>query len=107
MKKIILITFLTICFANAQSIRTYNFVADTDDASIIGEVFNDFHGKYKKKSGGVILQQVRFLNDVTHRVLYYGDPENWGMKEKVPQEAWSNYITVSYTHLTLPTIYSV
>ena len=42
MKKIILITFLTICFAKAQSIRTFNFVADTDDASINGEVFNDF-----------------------------------------------------------------
>ena len=98
MKKIILITFLTICFAKAQSIRTFNFVADTDDASIIGEIFNDFHGKYKKKSGGVILQRVRFLNDVTHRVLYYGDPENWGMKEKVPQEAWSNYINRMRIH---------
>ena len=41
---------------------------------------------------------MRFLNDVTHRVLYYGDPENWGMKEKVPQEAWSNYINRMRIH---------
>ena len=82
MKKIILITFLTICFAKAQSIRTFNFVADTDDASIIGEVFNDFHGKYKKKSGGVIFQRVRFLNDVTHRILFTVTQKTGVMKEK-------------------------
>ena len=50
------------------------------------------HGKYKRKSGGVTLQRVRFLDGVTHRIMVYGNPKDWGTEEKRPQMAWQSYL---------------
>ena len=98
MKKFILITILTICFANAQSITTYNFKVNPGSEGQIGTLFSEYHGKYKRKSGGVILQRVRYLDDVTHRIIVYGDPKNWGYVDGRPETAWRAYVRGTRLH---------
>ena len=92
MKKFILLTILSMCFSNAQSIHTYNFKVNPGTESSVGSLFSEFHGKYKRKSGGVTLQRVRFLDGVTHRIMVYGNPKDWGTEEKRPQMAWQSYL---------------
>ena len=92
MKKFILLTILPVCFSNAQSIHTYNFKVNPGTESSVGSLFSEFHGKYKRKSGGVTLQRVRFLDGVTHRIMVYGNPKDWGTEEKRPQMAWQSYL---------------
>ena len=82
MKKFILLTIISVCFSNAQSIHTYNFKVNPGTESSVGSLFSEFHGKYKRKSGGVTLQRVRFLDGVTHRIMVYGNPKIGEPKKK-------------------------
>ena len=80
MKKFILLTIISMCFSNAQSIHTYNFKVNPGTESSVGSLFSEFHGKYKRKSG--TLQRVRFLDGVTHRIMVYGNPKIGVPKKK-------------------------
>ena len=55
------------------------------------ETFSDFSGNEKWKSGGVLLQSVNFKNEVTHRIVVYGDPENWGTERDRSDDEWELY----------------
>ena len=55
-------------------------------------MFEEYHSKGKRKSGNVILQRVQFQNNVTHRVLLTGDPNNWGSAIERPNSEWRAYL---------------
>ncbi len=59
-------------------------------------LFNDFW-----KQRGVRLQSVSFKNDVTHRIVFYGDPSNWGTVEERQPGQWQNFLGQLYD-LTSP-----
>ena len=93
MKKIIFLTLLCTTFLlSAQNIRVYNLNVDPQDAGSVAELFKEYHSKGKRKSGNVILQRVRFHNNVTHRVLLTGDPNNWGSAIERPESDWRAYL---------------
>jgi hypothetical protein len=48
-----------------------------------------------------MLQSVSFRNDITHRIVFYGDPSNWGPVEDKPDGAWDNFLGQLYS-LTYP-----
>ena len=48
-----------------------------------------------------------FVWTVTHGIVEYGQPRSVTQHNTVSPEAAIEWVTVSYTHLTLPTIYSV
>ena len=91
MKKFLLLFLLSAFFVNAQSIRVFNVKVNPGDQSSVAQLFEDYHGKGKRKSGSVHLQRVRFLNDVTHRILLTGDPSNWGNETERPASEWQAY----------------
>ena len=62
------------------------------DAESVANLFEEYHSKGKRKSGNVILQRVQFQNNVTHRVLLTGDPNNWGSAIERPNSEWSAYL---------------
>lgn len=69
----------------------YNLNIAPSDAGTVAELFKEYHSVGKRKSGNVILQRVQFQNDVTHRVLLTGDPNNWGSAIERPDSDWKAY----------------
>ena len=93
MKKFILLSLLTLAFTlNAQNIRVYNLNVAPQNAGSVADMFEEYHSKGKRKSGNVILQRVQFQNNVTHRVLLTGDPNNWGSAIERPNSEWRAYL---------------
>ena len=93
MKKLILLSFLCSFFLlNGQNIRVYNLNVAPKDAGSVAELFREYHSKGKRKSGNVILQRVQFQDNVTHRVLLTGDPNNWGSAIERPESDWRAYL---------------
>jgi hypothetical protein len=104
MKKLILLSLLCVPFLlSAQNIRVYNLNVDPQDAGSVAELFKEYHSKGKRKSGNVILQRVQFHNNVTHRVLLTGDPNNWGSAIKRPESDWRAYLRGT-RHFRKPTM---
>ena len=104
MKKIILLSLLCTTFLlSAQNIRVYNLNVDPQDAGSVAELFKEYHSKGKRKSGNVILQRVQFHNNVTHRVLLTGDPNNWGSAIERPESDWRAYLRGT-RHFRKPTM---
>lgn len=104
MNKLILLSFLFTTFLiNAQNIRVYNLNVDLQDAGSVAELFKEYHSKEKRKSGNVILQRVQFHNNVTHRILLTGDPNNWGSAIERPESDWRAYLRGT-RHFTKPTM---
>ena len=93
MKKIIFLsTFLLSFGLIAQgSVRMYNLNVKRGYESSVVETFSDFAGGQKWKSGGVMLQAVGFKDGVTHRIVVWGDPENWGTEKEKTDEEWALY----------------
>ena len=93
MKQFSIVAFLLFTFSlNAQSIRVFNLNVSPEDAGSVASLFEEYHGKGKRKSGSVTLQRVRFLNHVTHRILITGDPNNWGNATERPASEWNAYL---------------
>ena len=104
MKKILLLSLLCTTFLlSAQNIRVYNLNVDPQDAGSVAELFKEYHSKGKRKSGNVILQRVQFHNNVTHRVLLTGDPNNWGSAIERPESDWRAYLRGT-RHFRKPTM---
>lgn len=93
MKKILLLLVLFFALSlDAQNIRVYNFNVAPHNAGSVANLFEEYHSKGKRKSGNVILQRVQFQNNVTHRVLVTGDPNNWGSAIERPESDWRAYL---------------
>ena len=104
MNKIILLSLLCTTFLiSAQNIRVYNLNVDPQDAGSVAELFKEYHSKGKRRSGNVILQRVQFHNNVTHRVLLTGDPNNWGSAIERPESDWRAYLRGT-RHFRKPTM---
>jgi len=93
MKNFFLLSILTFALSlNAQNIRVYNLNVAPNNAGSVADLFDEYHSKGKRKSGNVILQRVQFQNNVTHRVLLTGDPNNWGSAIERPNSEWRAYL---------------
>ena len=104
MKKTLLLSLLCTTFLlSAQNIRVYNLNVDPQDTGSVAELFKEYHSKGKRKSGNVILQRVQFHNNVTHRVLLTGDPNNWGSAIERPESDWRAYLRGT-RHFRKPTM---
>ena len=88
---LLLILFFAVSLIG-QNIRVYNLNVAPHDAESVANLFEEYHSKGKRKSGNVILQRVQFQNNVTHRVLLTGDPNNWGSAIERPNSEWSAYL---------------
>ena len=93
MKNLILVFSLFLAFnLSAQySFRAYNLNVKRGQEEAVVKAFTEFSEGEKWKSGGVMLQSVGFKNDVTHRILVWGDPENWGTERERTDDEWDLY----------------
>ena len=103
MKKSILLLALLFSFSviAQRSLRIYNLNVKRGYESSVVETFSDFAGGEKWKSGGVMLQAVGFKNGVTHRIVVWGDPENFGTERERSDEEWALY-TERMSNYTYP-----
>jgi|TARA_B110000046_G_scaffold166655_1_gene183750 hypothetical protein len=101
MKKIYLLLIISLSFTMgvyAQNIvRVYDFDVKMGHASDVARNFADYHD-VERKSGGAILQSVSFVDGVTHRMIFAGDPENWGPKVKKSDAEWEAYLRKQQLH---------
>lgn len=101
MKKLFIsIIFITTFSVSAQtSARFYNMNVKSGHAESVLNIFNDFNEGAKWKPGsGVMLQRVMFKNDVTHRIITWGDPENWGSTTQKTSAEWRAYLEKMNNH---------
>ncbi len=96
-KVLIFIALLATSFSYAQSIRVYNFNFNDGVESEVGKIFKEFQDR-ERNSGYAILQRVSFLDGVTHRALFTGDPANWGFKEEVGDAEWDGFLSRMWMH---------
>ena len=96
-KVFIFIALLATSFSYAQSIRVYNFNFNDGVESEVGKIFKEFQDR-ERNSGYAILQRVSFLDGVTHRALFMGDPANWGFKEEVGDAEWDGFLSRMWMH---------
>ena len=94
MKKTIFLLTLLFSFSLVaqRSLRVFNLNVKRGYESSVVETFSDFSSGEKWKSGGVMLQAVRFKNGVTHRIVVWGDPENWGTERERTDEDCDLYL---------------
>ncbi|HAS19681.1 MAG TPA: hypothetical protein DCR42_06735 [Flavobacteriaceae bacterium] len=92
MKNSILITILFCSlFSVAQtSIRVINLDVKMGEAPDVARLFAEYHD-VERKSGAAVLQSVNYLKGATHRILFAGDPANWGEKVKKTDAEWEAY----------------
>ena len=103
MKNVLSIVFLLLfVFVNAQtSGRIYNMKVMPGHAPSVLNLFTDFaEGHEWNEGSGVMLQSVQFKNGVTHRVLAWGDPENFGAKQEKTDSEWTAYLEQLNNHLS-------
>ena len=94
MKKIFFVFSLFLSFGvlAQTSVRFYNLNVKRGYEDAVVKTFTDFvEGETWKPGAGILLQGVRFKNGVTHRIVVYGDPENWGTERKRTEDEWSLY----------------
>ena len=94
MKKIffVLSLFLSFGVLAQTSVRFYNLNVKRGYEEAVVKTFTDFvQGEKWKPGAGILLQGVRFKNGVTHRIVVYGDPENWGTERERTEDEWSLY----------------
>ena len=103
MKKIyfLLSTFLLLLFgANAQtSIRYINLDVKMGEEADVARLFAEYHD-VERKSGAAVLQSVGYLGGISHRIVFAGDPANWGRKDSLSNDdKWSVFIQKLNNHV--------
>lgn len=103
MKKVLLVLSLFLSFGvlAQNSVHFYNLNVKRGNEENVVKTFTDFVKGEKWKSGaGILLQRVGYKNNVTHRIVVYGDPENWGTERERTEDEWSLYFERMnrYTH---------
>ena len=100
MKHLFYLFFFLCSFNYAQNVvRYYNLNVIPGHAESLKAVFDEFQSGRKWKSGGIFLQSVQFRNDITHRVVVWGDPENWGTVEPRKEYEWTAYRSLRNRHI--------
>ena len=93
----IIIAWMATSLSYAQSIRVYNFNFNDGVEAEVGKIFKEFQDR-ERNSGYAILQRVSFLDGVTHRALFTGNPANWGFKEEVGDAEWDGFLSRMWMH---------
>lgn len=93
MKKVFLVmAFLASVSAFAQtSVRVINLDVKMGEASEVAKLFEGYHN-VERKSGAAVLQRANYLDGVTHRIIFAGDPSNWGVKKERTSAEWQAYL---------------
>ena len=93
MKKTIFLLTLLFSFSLVaqRSLRVFNLNVKRLRIECCRNFFQIFKSDEKWKSEGVMLQAVRFKNGVTHRIVVWGDPENWGTEREGLSIEWDLY----------------
>lgn len=100
MKNVIYLVFFLCSIGYSQNaVRYYNLNVKRGHASDYKAVFDKYQEGQEWKSGGIMLQSVQFRNDITHRVVLWGDPENWGTVESRKEFEWSAYRAERNKHI--------
>ena len=69
-------------YAQIPSFTVQYFEAKPWQEAEISQVFDDFYTELEFNSGGIYLERLRAGNtEGSHRIVYFGDAENWGLKE--------------------------
>ena len=79
-------------------VRVYDFDVKMGHASDVARNFADYHN-VERKSGAAILQSVSFLDGITHRMIFAGDPANWGPKVEKSDAEWEAYLRKQQLHI--------
>jgi len=101
MKKIKTIIFCLIGvfgFSQVPSFTVAYFDAKPYQQNEIAEKFDNFYKDIEFNSGGVYLEKLNRGNTMgTHRIVFFGDAANWGMKEgqKESNQRWLFWRNVS------------
>ena len=96
-----LISYLLLIIQGAiaqTSIRVYDLNVKMCHASYVARNFADYHD-VERNSGAAVLQSVNYLDDVSHRIIFAGDPANWGPKVKKSDAEWQAYLRKQQLHL--------
>lgn len=100
MKHLFSLLFFLCSFSYAQNVvRYYNLNIKSGHAESFKAIFDEFQSDRKWKSGGIFLQSVQFRNDITHRVVLWGDPEKWGTVEPRKEYEWTAYRSLRNRHI--------
>ena len=103
MKKLLMLlalVFTTSIFAQTSG-RIYNMKVMPGHAPSVLNIFSDFaEGQEWNEGSGVMLQSVQFKNGVTHRILAWGNPENFGTKQEKTDSEWTAYLEQLNNHLS-------
>jgi len=100
MKHLFYLLFFLCTLSYAQNVvRYYNLNVKSGHAESVKAIFDEFQSGREWKSGGIFLQAVQFRNDITHRVVVWGDPENWGTVEPRKEYEWTAYRAKRNRHI--------
>jgi hypothetical protein len=94
MKKIyflFLFLFVTILSFAQTSVRVINLDVKMGEAAEVARLFKNYHD-VERKSGAAVIQSANYLDGVTHRLIFAGDPANWGEKTERSESEWQAYI---------------
>jgi hypothetical protein len=94
MKKIyflFLFLFVTTLSFAQTSVRVINLDVKMGEATEVARLFKNYHD-VERKSGAAVIQSANYLDGVTHRLIFAGDPANWGEKTERSESEWQAYI---------------
>ena len=86
--------FVTTSFSQTPSFTVYYFNADRSNEGEIAAAYDDFFEGVEFKSGGAYLERMDRGNvDGSHRLVRFGDTENWGLVEPKTREQWAKHMS--------------
>ena len=85
--------FFTFSFSQTPSFTVYYFNAERSNEGEIAAAYDDFFEGVEFKSGGAYLERMDRGNvDGSHRLVRFGDTENWGLVESKTREQWAKHM---------------
>ena len=86
--------FFTFSFSQTPSFTVYYFNAERSNEGEIAAAYDDFFEGVEFKSGGAYLERMDRGNvDGSHRLVRFGDTENWGLVESKTREQWAKHMS--------------
>ena len=86
--------FVTTSFSQTPSFTVYYFNAERSNEGEIAAAYDDFFEGVEFKSGGAYLERMDRGNvDGSHRLVRFGDTENWGLVESKTREEWAKHMS--------------
>jgi len=102
MKKLVYLMLFVSTFSFSQNAFTeYQFEAKRGTESAILALTDAMWGNADFKSGGIDIESFNIGNEnSTHRIIFYGDPANWGRKDSLSnKDKWGVFIQKLNNHV--------